>query len=56
LDHRDRGYHDHERARQEERTAERLQPHQVTRQELLDRMRARAGGASESAPANAAAD
>jgi hypothetical protein len=56
LDHRDRGYHAHKRARQETRTAERLEPHQVTLQELQDRMRARAEDASESAPANAAAD
>jgi len=56
LGHRDRGYHDHERAQQTKRTTERLEPHQVTRQELLDRMRARTGDASESTPANAAAD
>ena len=58
LDHRARGYREHERARQKEKDAvERMNAHRITTpQELLDRMRERARADSASAPANSAAD
>jgi hypothetical protein len=57
LDHRARGYREHERVRQEERAAaERMDAHRVTPQELVERMRERTRNASGSAPANAADD
>jgi hypothetical protein len=56
LGHRARGYREHERARQEEQAAERMDAHRVTPQELVERMRERTQDASGSAPANGAAD
>ena len=54
LDHRDRGYREHERAQQVEWTAERADSQRLTPRELVERMRDRTRDATGSAPANAA--
>jgi len=65
-DHRARGYHEHEHTRAEEQAASSphraagasapMDAHRVTPRELVERMRERTQAASESAPANSAAD